>query len=67
MTNTAKNTIDKLAKEARNLDLNYNDQMVVVKTIKAIAAGNNALAFALLNANEKLIPLIGVWSNATAC
>ena len=67
MTNTAKNTINKLAKEARNLDLNYNDQMVVVKTIKAIAAGNNALAFALLIANEKLSPLVEVWSCATAC
>ena len=67
MTNVAKNTINELAKEARNLDLNYNDQMVVVKTIKAIAAGNNALAFALLITNENLRPLVGVWSNATAC
>ena len=67
MKNTAKNTINKLAKEARNLDLNYNDQMAVVKIIKAIAAGDNALAFALLIANEKLLPLVGVWSSATAC
>lgn len=66
MTNTAKNTINKIAKEARNLDLNYNEQMVVVKVVKAIAASDNALAFALLVANAKLIPLIGVWSQATA-
>lgn len=67
MKNTAKNTINKLAKEARNLDLNYNDQMAVVKIIKAIAAGDNALAFALLITNENLRPLVGVWSSATAC
>ena len=66
MTNVAKNTINELAKEARTLDLNYNDQMVVVKIIKAIAAGDNALAFALLITNEDLRPLVGVWSNVTA-
>ena len=31
MTNVAKNTINELAKEARNLDLNYNDQVEPVK------------------------------------
>ena len=67
MKNSAKNTINQIAKEARNLDLNYNDQMAVVKIIKAIAAGDNALAFALLITNENLRPLVGVWSNATAC
>ena len=67
MKNVVKTTINELAKEARNLDLTYNDQMAVVKIIKAIAAGDNALAFALLNTNEKLLPLVGVWSNATAC
>lgn len=61
-----KSVINELAKEARSLDLNYNDQMVVVKVVKAIAAGDNALAFALLNTNEKLLPLVGVWSNVTA-
>ena len=66
MTNTAKNTINKLAKEARNLDLTYNEQIIVVKVVKAIAAGDNALAFALLNTNEKLLPLLSVWSSATA-
>ena len=66
MTNTAKNAINKLAKEARNLDLTYNEQIIVVKVIKAIAAGDNALAFALLITNEKLLPLVGVWSSATA-
>lgn len=66
MTNSTKNTINQIAKEARSLDLNYNDQMVVVKVIKAIAAGDNALAFALLNTNEKLLPLLSVWSSATA-
>ncbi len=66
MTNTAKNTINKLAKEARNLDLTYNEQIIVVKVVKAIAAGDNALAFALLITNEKLLPLVGVWSRATA-
>lgn len=66
MTNV-KSVINQIAQEARNLDLTYNEQMVVVKTIKAIAAGNNALAFALLIANEKLSPLVGVWSSATAC
>lgn len=66
MTNIAKNTINELAKEAHNLDLNYNDQMAVVKIIKAIAAGDNALAFALLTANKKLLPLLYIWSNVTA-
>lgn len=67
MTNSIKNTINKLAKEARNLDLNYNEQIIVVKVVKAIAAGDNALAFALLITNENLRPLVGVWSSATAC
>lgn len=66
MTNVAKNTINELAKEARTLDLNYNDQMIVVKVIKALYAGDNALAFALLITNEKLLPLLGIWSQATA-
>ena len=66
MTNSIKNTINKLAKEARNLDLNYNEQIIVVKVVKAIAAGDNALAFTLLITNENLRPLVGVWSNATA-
>ena len=66
MTNVAKNTINELAKEARTLDLNYNDQMVVVKVVKAIYAGDNALAFALLTANKKLLPLLYIWSNITA-
>lgn len=66
MKNVVKTTINELAKEARKLELNYNDQMVVVKVVKAIYAGDNALAFALLTANEKLLPLVGVWSNATA-
>lgn len=66
MKNVVKTTINELAKEARNLDLTYNDQMAVVKIIKAIAAGDNALAFALLITNENLRPLVGVWSSATA-
>lgn len=66
MTNTAKNTINKLAKEARNFDLTHNEQIIVVKVVKAIAAGDNALAFALLITNEKLLPLLSVWSSATA-
>ena len=66
MKNVAKNTINELAKEARTLDLNYNDQMVVVKVVKAIYAGDNALAFALLTANKKLLPLLYIWSNVTA-
>lgn len=66
MKNVAKNTINKLAKEARNLNLTYNEQIIVVKVVKAIAAGDNALAFALLNTNEKLLPLLSVWSSATA-
>ena len=66
MTNSTKNTINQIAKEARSLDLNYNDQMAVVKIVKAIAAGDNALAFALLITNENLRPLVGVWSNVTA-
>ena len=66
MKNVAKNTINELAKEARTLDLNYNDQMVVVKVVKAIYAGDNALAFALLITHEKLLPLLGIWSQATA-
>ena len=66
MKNVVKNIINELAKEARSLDLNYNDQMAVVKIVKAIAAGDNALAFALLITNENLRPLVGVWSNVTA-
>lgn len=66
MTNVAKTTINKIAKEARNLDLDYNDQMVVVKVIKALYVGDNALAFALLIANKKLLPLLYIWSNVTA-
>ena len=31
MRNVAKNTINELAKEARNLDLTYNDQVEPVK------------------------------------
>ena len=61
-----KSVINQIANEARNLDLTYNDQMVVVKAIKALYVGDNALAFALLNANEKLLPLLSVWSSATA-
>lgn len=66
MKNVVKTTINELAKEARNLDLTYNDQMTVVKVIKAIYAGDNELAFALLITNEKLLPLLGVWSHVTA-
>lgn len=66
MTNATKNTINQIAKEARSLDLNYNDQMVVVKVVKAIYAGDNALAFALLITNKKLLPLLYIWSNVTA-
>lgn len=66
MKNVVKTTINKLAQEARNLDLTHNDQMVVVKVVKAIYAGDNALAFALLITNEKLLPLLGVWSHVTA-
>ena len=33
MENVVKNIINELAKEARSLDLNYNDQMVVVKVV----------------------------------
>ena len=61
-----KSVINQIANEARNLDLTYNDQMVVVKVIKALYVGDNALAFALLNTNEKLLPLLSVWSSATA-
>ena len=67
MKNVVKTTINELAKEARNLDLTYNEQIIVVKVVKAIAAGDNALAFALLTANKKLLPLVEVWSGATAC
>lgn len=61
-----KSVINQIAKEARNLDLTYNDQMVVVKVVKALYVGDNALAFALLVTNEKLLPLLGIWSSATA-
>lgn len=66
MKNVVKTTINELAKEARNLDLTHNEQIIVVKVVKAIAAGDNALAFALLITNENLRPLVGVWSSATA-
>ena len=66
MTNVAKNTINQSAKGARNLDLAYNEQIIVVKVVKASASGDNALAFALLTANKKLLPLLYIWSNITA-
>ena len=66
MKNVVKTTINELAKEARNLDLTYNEQIIVVKVVKAIAAGDNALAFALLITNKKLLPLLYIWSNVTA-
>ena len=66
MKNVAKNTINKLAKEAHNLNLTHSEQMIVVKVIKAIYAGDNALAFALLVANEKLFPLVYTWGGVTA-
>ena len=66
MKNVAKNTINKLAKEARNLNLTHSEQMIVVKVIKAIYAGDNALAFALLVANEKPFPLVYTWGGVTA-
>ena len=47
MENVAKNTINKIAKEARNLDLDYNDTRTVVKDIKAIYAGDNEVALSL--------------------
>lgn len=61
-----KSVINQIAKEARNLDLTYNDQMVVVKVVKALYVGDNALAFALLFANEKLFPLVYTWGGVTA-
>ena len=66
MKNVVKTTINQIAKEARNLDLTYNEQMTVVKVIKAIYAGDNALAFALLFENEKLFPLVYTWGGVTA-
>ena len=66
MKNVVKTTINEITKEARNLDLTYNDQMTVVKVIKAIYAGDNELAFALLFANEKLFPLVYTWGGVTA-
>ena len=66
MKNCNKVVLTAIIKEARTLDLNYKEQMTVVKVVKAFYAGDNALAFALLIANEKLLPLVGVWSNATA-
>ena len=66
MKNVVKITINELAKEARNLDLTYNEQIIVVKVVKAIYAGDNALAFALLFANEKLFPLVYTWGGVTA-
>ena len=61
-----KSVINQIAKEARNLDLTYNDQMVVVKVVKALYVGDNALAFALLVTNEKLFPLVYTWGGVTA-
>lgn len=66
MKNVVKTTINELAKEARNLNLTHNEQIIVVKVVKAIAAGDNALAFALLFANEKLFPLVYTWGGVTA-
>ena len=66
MKNVIKITINQIAKEARNLDLTYNEQMIVVKVIKAIYTGDNALAFALLFENEKLFPLVYTWGGVTA-
>lgn len=66
MKNCNKVVLTAIISEARNLDLTYDEQMTVVKVVKAIYAGDNALAFALLITNEKLLPLVGVWSNATA-
>ena len=61
-----KSVINQIAKEARNLNLTHSEQMIVVKVIKAIYAGDNALAFALLVANEKLFPLVYTWGGVTA-
>lgn len=66
MKNVVKTTINKIAKEARNLDLNHNEQIIVVKVVKAIYAGDNELAFALLLANKKLFPLVYTWGGVTA-
>lgn len=66
MENVAKNTINKLTKEARNLNLTHSEQMTVVKVVKALYAGDNELAFALLLANEKLFPLVYTWGGVTA-
>lgn len=66
MKNVVKTTINQIIKEARNFDLTYNEQMIVVKVIKAIYAGDNELAFALLFANEKLFPLVYTWGGVTA-
>ena len=66
MKNYDKAVLTAMIKEARNLDLTYNDQMTVVKVIKAIYAGDNELAFALLFANEKLFPLVYTWGGVTA-
>ena len=66
MKNVVKTTINQIAKEARNLDLTYNEQMIVVKVIKAIYANDNVLALALLIANKKLCPLVYTWGGVTA-
>lgn len=66
MKNIIKTTINQIAKEARNLDLTYNEQMTIIKVIKAIYAGDNELAFALLFANEKPFPLVYTWGGVTA-
>ena len=66
MKNCNKVVLTAIIKEARTLDLNYKEQMTVVKVVKAFYAGDNALAFALLAANKKLLPLLYIWSNVTA-
>lgn len=66
MENCNKAVVAAIVSEARNLELTYKEQMTVVKVIKAICAGDNALAFALLIASEKLRDLVVAWSNATA-
>lgn len=66
MKNCNKVVLAAIISEARNLELTHNDQITVVKVVKSLYAGDNALAFALLITNEKLLPLVGVWSNATA-
>lgn len=66
MENCNKVVLTAIISEARNLELTHKEQMTVVKVVKAICAGDNALAFALLIANEKLRDLVVAWSNSTA-